>query len=46
MVVWFVPTPIFNQNCKATAFKQIELTRTHFGSILKRVAATLLIMFV
>ena len=44
--VWFAPIPLFNWGYEAAAFKQLELTRTHFGSIVKLAAVTLLIMFV
>ena len=44
--VWFAPIPMFNWGYEAAAFKQLELTRTHFGSIFKLAAVTLLIMFV
>ena len=44
--VWFAPIPLFNWGFEAAAFKQLELTRTRFESILKLAAVTLLIMFV
>ena len=44
--VWFAPIPLFQWGYEAAAFKQLELTRTHFGSIVKLAGVTLLIMFV
>ena len=44
--VWFAPIPLFDWGYEAAAFKQLELTRTRFGSIVKLAAVTLLIMFV
>ncbi len=43
--VWFAPIPLFQWGYEAAAFKQLELTRTRFGSIVKLAAVTLLIMF-
>ena len=44
--VWFAPIPLFNWGFEAAAFKQLELTRTHFGSIVKLAVVALLILFV
>ena len=33
--VWFAPIPLFQWGYEAAAFKQLELTRTHFGSIVQ-----------
>lgn len=44
--VWFAPIPLFMWGGEAAAFKQLELTRTHFGSLVKMTAVTILIMFV
>jgi len=44
--VWFAPIPLFQWGYEAAAFKQLELTRTRFESIVKLAAVTLLIMFV
>jgi hypothetical protein len=44
--VWFAPIPLFMWGGEAAAFKQLELTRTKFGSIVKLAGVTLLIMFV
>ncbi|NKB66519.1 MAG: peptide transporter [Candidatus Latescibacteria bacterium] len=44
--VWFAPVPLFQWGFEAAAFKQLELTKTNFGSIVKLAAVTLLIMFV
>ena len=43
--VWFAPIPLFQWGYEAAAFKQLELTRTRFSSIVKLAAVTLLIMF-
>ncbi len=44
--VWFAPVPLFQWGFEAAAFKQLELTRTRFGSIVKLAGVSLLIMFV
>ena len=33
--VWFAPIPLFMWGGEAAAFKQLELTRTDFGSLIK-----------
>ena len=43
--VWFAPIPLFQWGYEAAAFKQLELTRTRFESIVKLACVTLLIMF-
>jgi hypothetical protein len=43
--VWFAPIPLFQWGYEAAAFKQLELTRTRFSSIVKLAGVTLLIMF-
>ena len=44
--VWFAPIPLFMWGGEAAAFKQLELTRTRFGSLVKMTAVTILILFV
>ena len=44
--IWFAPVPIFQWGYEAQIFKQLELTRTHFASIVKMTALTLAVMFV
>ncbi|MBI2506245.1 MAG: peptide transporter [Candidatus Latescibacteria bacterium] len=44
--VWFAPIPLFDSSGEVAAFKQLELTRTHFGSVVKLAAVAMLIMFV
>ncbi|MFP6592055.1 MAG: peptide transporter [Candidatus Latescibacterota bacterium] len=44
--IWFAPIPIFQWGFEAAAFKQLELTKTRFGSIIKLSAVTIVIMFV
>ena len=44
--VWFAPIPLFMWGGEAAAFKQLELTRTCFGSLVRMAAITTLIMFV
>lgn len=43
--VWFAPIPLFQWGYEAAAFKQLELTRTRFDSLVKLAAVTLVIMF-
>lgn len=33
--IWFAPIPVFNYGAQAQAFREIELTRTKFSSVLK-----------
>ncbi len=44
--IWFAPVPIFQWGYEAQTFKQLELTRTRFGSLIKMTALTLIVMFV
>jgi len=44
--IWFAPVPIFQWGYEVQAFKQLELTRTQFGSLVRMVALTLVVMFV
>jgi len=44
--IWFAPMPIFQWGYEVQAFKQLELTRTRFGSLVRMAALTLLVMFV
>ena len=44
--IWFAPVPIFQWGYEVQMFKQLELTRTRFGSLVRLVALTLVIMFV
>ncbi|MSS73715.1 MAG: peptide transporter [Candidatus Latescibacteria bacterium] len=42
--VWFAPIPMFDHGGYANTFRQMELTRTRFGSLVKMVAVTLGVM--
>ena len=44
--IWFAPVPIFQWGYEAQVFKQLELTRTQFGSLVKMTLLTLVVMFV
>ena len=44
--IWFAPVPIFQWAHEVQLFKQLELTRTRFGSLVRLVALTLVIMFI
>jgi hypothetical protein len=44
--VWFAPIPLFMWGGEAAVFKQLELTRTDFGSLIKMTVVTILILFV
>ena len=44
--IWFAPVPIFQWGYEAQVFKQLELTRTNFGSLVKMTILTLAVMFV
>ena len=44
--IWFAPVPIFQWGYEVQAFKQLELTRTRFGSLIRLAALTLVVMFV
>jgi hypothetical protein len=44
--IWFAPMPIFQWGYEAQVFKQLELTRTKFGSLVKMTLLTLAVMFV
>ena len=44
--IWFAPVPIFQWGYEAQTFKQLELTKTRFGSLVKMTALTLAVMFV
>lgn len=44
--VWFAPIPIFEWGSTAATYKQLELTRTKFGSLVKMSAVTLIIIFI
>lgn len=44
--IWFAPIPIFEQGNFAQAFKQLDLTKTTFGSYIKLNALTLFLMLV
>ncbi len=43
--IWFAPMPLFQWGYEAQAFKQLELTRTRFDSLVKMTAVALLILF-
>ena len=42
--IWFAPVPIFQWGYEVQAFKQLDMTRTTFGSFVKMTALALLIM--
>ena len=44
--IWFAPVPMFDFGIMAQGFKQLELTRTRFVSMVKATAATVLILIV
>ncbi|MGB1719992.1 MAG: hypothetical protein ACPHO6_17620, partial [Candidatus Latescibacterota bacterium] len=44
--IWFAPVPIFQWGYEAQTFKQLELTKTRCGSLVKMTALTLAVMFV
>ncbi|MEW6751870.1 MAG: peptide transporter [Candidatus Latescibacterota bacterium] len=44
--VWFAPIPIFDHGGTAATFRQLELTRTTFGSLVKLTVLTLVVMLV
>ena len=44
--IWFAPVPIFQWGYEAQIFKQLELTRTKFSSLVRMVAVTLIVMFI
>jgi hypothetical protein len=44
--VWFAPIPIFDHGGQVAQFKQLELTRTNFGSLVKLSVLTLVVMLV
>lgn len=44
--IWFAPVPIFQWGYEVQAFRQLEITRTTFGSLVKMTAITLVVMFV
>ena len=44
--VWFAPIPMFDHGGMAATFKQLELTKTRFGSIVKLYALTLVVMLI
>ena len=44
--IWFAPVPIFQWGYEVQTFKQLELTHTKFGSLVRLVALTLVVMFV
>ncbi|MBI4551895.1 MAG: peptide transporter [Candidatus Latescibacteria bacterium] len=46
VAVWFAPIPMFDQGGTASTFKQLELTKTTFGSYVKLNALTLGLMFI
>lgn len=43
--IWFAPVPIFQWGYEVQAFRQLEITRTSFGSLVKMTAITLVVMF-
>lgn len=43
--VWFAPIPIFEHGPIAATFKQLELTKTSFGSLIKLNLVTMVLMF-
>jgi hypothetical protein len=44
--IWFAPVPMFQHGTIAQTFKQMELTKTKFGSYVKMVALTVGLMLV
>ncbi len=44
--VWFAPIPMFDHGGNANTFRQMELTRTKFGSLVRMVAVTFVVMLV
>lgn len=44
--VWFAPIPIFDHSGQVATFKQLELTKTTFGSIVRLTALTLVVMLI
>lgn len=44
--VWFSPMPMFDHSWQVNTFKQLELTKTKFGGIVKLTALTLVVMLV
>jgi len=44
--IWFAPIPIFDHSGQVSVFKQLELTKTTFGSLVKLTALTLVVMLV
>ena len=44
--VWFAPIPIFEHGGVAATFKQLDLTKTTFGSVIKLSALTMVLMFI
>jgi hypothetical protein len=44
--IWFAPVPVFQWGYEVQTFKQLELTRTNFGSLVRLTALTLAVMFV
>lgn len=44
--IWFAPVPMFNQGQIAQTFKQLELTKTKFGSLIKMFVLSLGIMII
>ncbi|MBQ41130.1 MAG: peptide transporter [Gemmatimonadetes bacterium] len=44
--VWFAPIPIFDHGGVASTFRQLELTRTSFGSLVKLSILTMVVMFI
>ncbi len=44
--LWFAPIPIFDHGPMAATFRQLELTRTSFGSLVKLTLLTMVVMLV
>ena len=44
--IWYAPIPLYQAGHMAETFKQLELTKTTFGSYVKMVALTLVVMLV
>ena len=44
--VWFAPIPIFDHGTVAATFRQLELTRTSFGSLVRMTMLTTVVMLV
>ena len=44
--LWFAPVPMFNHSYQVNTFKQLELTKTKFGGIVKVTILTFVVMMI